>query len=277
MNVPDHAFQLSAVRRLSRKSNVRLRVIGKSRCGRRIICLEIGKYEKTPLIAAGFHGMEYLTVLCALRFAHEIASKKTANGLLIVPCVNPDGTEIALHGANSACRYKAFVRGTGDEKRWQANARGVDINHNFDADWKNVKQREIEAGIIRPAATRFGGFCPESEPETKALTKLCRRENISRVLALHSQGREIYWNFGKHTPKNCKSLAEKMSEVSGYKVASPEPLATGGGFKDWFIETFHRCGYTVEIGLGKNPLPISEFEAEYPLVRQILRVFSTDC
>ena len=276
MNIPDYAFQLSAARQLSRESNVRLRVIGESRCKRKIICLKIGKSAEMPLIAAGFHGMEYLTVLCALRFANEYAAKKPNQGLLIVPCVNPDGTEIALHGAKSACRYEKFVRNTGDEKRWQANARGVDINHNFDADWENVKRRETETGITRPAATRFGGFCPESEPETKALTKLCRRESISRVLALHSQGREIYWDFGKHTPKSCLSLAEKMSEISGYKVASPEPIAAGGGFKDWFIEKLHRCGFTVEIGKGKNPLPLRDFETEYPVVRKILRVFTAE-
>lgn len=277
MNIPDHTFQRAAVRRLSGLPNVRASVIGKSLCGRSIFCLQIGKGGETPLIAAGFHGTEYLTVLCALRFAKDYAASREGRGVLIVPCVNPDGTEIALHGAGSACRYKAFVRNTGDENRWQANARGVDINHNFDADWKCVRRREILAGITHPAATRFGGACPESEPETKALTGLCRRKPISRVLALHSQGREIYWDFGANTPKDCLTLAEKMSSVSGYKIASPEPLATGGGFKDWFIETFNRCGYTVEIGLGKNPLPPEDFETEYPLVKNILRVFTGQC
>ena len=149
----------------------------------------------------------------------------------------------------------------------------MDINHNFDADWENVKRRERETGIFNPEPTRFGGCCPESEPETRALTRLCRKNRFLRVLALHSQGREIYWNFGDCTPAECKSLAEKMASVSGYKVASPEPLAVGGGFKDWFIAAFHRCGYTVEMGLGKNPLPLSDFETEYPAVERVLSEF----
>ncbi len=95
----------------------------------------------------------------------------------------------------------------------------------------------------------------------------------SRVLALHSQGREIYWDFGQHTPRESLPLAQKMSVVSGYRVASPEPMATGGGFKDWFISRFHRCGFTVEMGLGQNPLPLRDFEAEYPLVKAILLTF----
>ncbi len=105
------------------------------------------------------------------------------------------------------------------------------------------------------------------------MTALCRQRNPSRVLALHSQGREIYWDFGQHTPRESLPLAQKMSVVSGYRVASPEPMATGGGFKDWFISRFHRCGFTVEMGLGQNPLPLRDFEAEYPLVKAILLTF----
>ena len=258
LSYPDHAFQRRVIGKLS--SKCRVLPIGKSVCGREITALQFGGEKCCPLIAAGFHGMEYLTVLAALRFAGELAPGKS---VCIVPCVNPDGTEIALHGT------------TEEERRRQANARGVDINHNFNADWENVKRRERAAGITCPGAARFGGNCPESEPETRALTRLCRERGFSRVLALHSQGREIYWDFGEHTPKECRALAEKMSEVSGYAVASPEPLATGGGFKDWFIQTFHRCGFTVEIGLGKNPLPLTDFEAEYPVVRRILNTFLT--
>lgn len=265
---PDYAFQKRAVRELSEKC--RVSQIGRSLCGRGIFALQFGRAENCPLIAAGFHGMEYLTVLAVLRFAAALSPREN---VCLVPCVNPDGTEIALHGARAACRYAPFVAKTGQQRRWQANARGVDINHNFNADWQNVKRREREAGIVCPSPTRFGGFSPESEPETRALTSLCRERRFSRVLALHSQGREIYWAFGEHTPKECKALADKMGEAGGYAVSAPEPLATGGGFKDWFIQTFHRCGFTVEMGLGKNPLPLTDFEGEYPAVRRILNTF----
>ena len=55
-------------------------------------------------------------------------------GLTIVPCVNPDGVEIAIHGSDAALKYKALVeKASKENKVWQANARGVDINHNFNA------------------------------------------------------------------------------------------------------------------------------------------------
>ena len=64
---PDEAFRLRAIDALSVKYCVR--EIGKSRCGRGIFALQSGSRADVPLIAAGFHGMEYLTVLAALRFA----------------------------------------------------------------------------------------------------------------------------------------------------------------------------------------------------------------
>lgn len=46
-------------------------------------------------------------------------------GLTIVPCVNPDGVEIAIHGSDAALKYKALVeKASKENKVWQANAKG---------------------------------------------------------------------------------------------------------------------------------------------------------
>ena len=155
-------------------------------------------------------------------------------------------------------------------KVWQANARGVDINHNFNAGWNELKNRELSMNIKAPSATRFGGNAPESEPETKALTNLCKRNNFDRAIAFHSQGREIYCSFGKHTPVMSFRLASVLSQASGYNISVPEDIATGGGFKDWFIEKFRRPALTIEMGKGKNPLPLSDFEPEYKIMLNML-------
>ena len=96
-------------------------------------------------------------------------------------------------------------------------------------------------------------------------------------LALHSQGEVIYWSYGKKHPLRSRKMAEIMATSSGYALDYPVPIATGGGFKDWFIAAFHRCGFTVEMGLGKNPLPLSDFEAEYPRVKNLLNIFAGLC
>ena len=263
---------------------LRVGVIGKSLCQRGIFSLSIGKSENPLLIAAAFHGQEWLTSLLALRFAELLLCSKTCGAplwgisaagitreVIIIPCVNPDGVEIALHGSDAALKYKPLVEDVAENTRkWQANARGVDINHNFNAGWCELKKREISRNIKSPAPTRFGGNCPESEPETRALTKFCRSVDFERALSLHSQGREIYCSFGKHTPVLSFRLASVFSQASGYNIAFPEDIATGGGFKDWFIDCFRRPALTVEMGMGENPLPLSDFESEYEILRKIL-------
>ncbi len=268
-----------------RYSFIKRSFAGKSVCGRCIDILHIGNTKHKVLYCGGFHGSEYLTVLALLKFCEDCAEALKSDrrvgkynvadflkirGLTIVPCVNPDGVEIALHGSDAAMKYKPLVEEVSDStNKWQANARGVDINHNFNAGWCELKQRELSRNIKSPAPTRFGGNCPESEPETKAITRLCRSTDFERAIALHSQGREIYCSFGEHTPVLSFRLASEFSQASGYNIAFPEEIATGGGFKDWFIEKFRRPALTIEMGLGENPLPLSDFASEYEILKNI--------
>ena len=129
---------------------------------------------------------------------------------------------------------------------------------------------ERENGIDGPSPRQFGGACAESEPETRALTALCRRAQFRHVLALHSQGEEIYWQYGERTPDTARMMANILAASSGYAVAEPTGLASHGGFKDWFIEEMGRPGFTIEMGRGKNPLPLDEFEPIYEKAREML-------
>ena len=48
--------------------------------------------------------------------------------------------------------------------------------------------------------------------------------------------------------------------MSGY-TAEDTPYAAGfAGYKDFFLQDFRRPGFTVEVGRGVNPLPLSQFE-----------------
>ena len=253
---------------------LRVRTAGRSLLGRPIYALEIGRSANPLLIAAGTHGQEWLTCLLALRFAEMLLRAQEENGplwlaesrsvtrsVLIVPCVNPDGTEIALRGPAAAGDNAALVASllTGSTDDWNANARGVDINHNFDANWEALRQLEIESGITGPAPRRYGGEAPESEPETQAMVALCNARLPRMLLALHSQGREIYWRYGDTLPPDSRVLAELFSAASGYRLSDNAGLASFGGFKDWFIAAFNKPGFTIEIGAGKNPLPLTDF------------------
>lgn len=265
-------------------------VLAKSLCDRDIHYLHIGSNYNPVLFAATFHGMEWLTGLLVLNFFEELCEKVQnnqtfygldvsrlldQNGLCIVPCVNPDGVEISLFGAETAGPYKNLVRSAanyGSTSDWQANARGVDINHNFNANWEHLHLMEIAAGITGPAPTRYGGPEPESEPETRAVVDLCRRIRFRHCVAFHSQGEEIYWNYGPRTPVRSRLIANIMAKFSGYLVSEPEGLAVGGGFKDWLIEKLGLPGFTIEIGKGQNPLPISDITPIYRTLEEMLTV-----
>ncbi len=261
--------------------------VGQSVLGREIMGLVLGSGREKILYAAAFHGQEWLTSLVLLRLVEDLCAALQGDGwiadidfhealagrsLLFVPQVNPDGVDIALHGSGSAGPRARLVRELGGNEpgRWQANARGVDINHNFDAGWRQLRQSEEAAGITGPSPRQYGGPEPESEPETRAMAGLCRRVAFRHVLALHSQGEEIYWRYGEGTPPRAQRMAEVMAASSGYTAADPEGLASHGGFKDWFIQETGRPGFTIELGRGANPLPASDLEPVYEKAQEML-------
>ena len=263
--------------------------IGHSVLGRQVWGLTLGTGDERVLMAAAFHGQEWLTSLVCLRLCEDICEALSADRPLdgwdirralsgrqavFVPQVNPDGVEIALYGSSAAGRYAETVRVAGGDVpgKWQANARGVDINHNFNAGWQKLQQAERKKGIVGPSARQWGGPAPESEPETQALTALVGRCRFAQVVALHTQGEEIYWQYGDRTPKDSRLRAQILAAASGYTVSAPTGLASHGGFKDWFIETTGRPGFTIELGRGTNPLPLTRFDGIYRKAREMLEI-----
>lgn len=266
---------------------IKKNIIGRSCAGRDITALKIGSAKEYTLFAAAFHGSERITSVVLLKFIENLCKAIDTNGdisgikarkaltdrgLILIPCVNPDGCEISLCGEIAfGDKNEVFKKQCNrDFSKWNANLRGVDINHNFNAGWEELHKKEMSEGIYCPGPTRFGGHKPESEPETIALTSLCKTVNIRQVIALHSQGEVIYWSYGENTPKRAKKMAEIMATSSGYALDTPIGIAVGGGFKDWFISEFNRPGFTVELGLGENPLPIENADKIYKQVEEML-------
>ena len=60
-----------------------------------------------------------------------------------------------------------------------------------------------------------------------------------------------------------EELANLFAEVSGYTVEDTPFESAFAGYKDWFIKVFRRPGYTIEVGEGINPLPLSQFGEIY--------------
>lgn len=262
--------------------------IGRSLCGRRILALRIGNARENMLFCASVHGNESITTPLSLRFCFDFCVAAAENkafcgipvrdalksrSLTVVPMVNPDGCEIVRCGAAAAGEYKSLVEALcgGNTNLWKANARGVDINHNFDADWCSLRKTEESRGIFGPAPGMFGGAYPGSEPETVALTCLCGTLRPCHVVALHTQGEVIYYGYGTPSEKETR-MAEILAMTSGYALDTPNELSGSGGFKDWFCKKYKKPGFTLECGLGKNPLPERMLPELYLKLRETLAV-----
>lgn len=277
-NPPDYEVLCQYILELKKCQSLKIFSIGRSVLGRNVYAIGIGKLCYGTLYVGGVHGLEWLTTLLLLKFAKEITERKDVlscletKGVIIVPCLNPDGVDIAINGTKNTKEYSDFVMriSGGDFSKWQANVNGVDLNHNFDAGYEKIKRLERKAGIVGPAPTRYGGEYAFSEPETKALSLICRLFEIQTAFAFHSQGEEIYYQYGENTPVRSRLMAELLSQTSGYKLVTQHGLASHGGFKDWFIEHLHRPAFTIEIGKGKNPLPIEDFPKIYEKLEDTL-------
>lgn len=271
----DYTMLLRDTEELSRLSGADIFTVGESCEGRTICCIRIGNGRRSLFINGAHHGLESLTsaiimkflrqCLCSVQagvkmYGYDVRTLCSHASLYAVPMVNPDGVEMAVHGPDFTNPFhRDVIRKSGIfdfTGIWQANVRGVDINHNYDADWQSIKSA--------PAPTRWGGEYPESEPETRAVTSLVRSIRCDMLIAFHSQGREIYYDFNGAAAPRSERIGEMLADASGYKLTVPEGLASFGGCKDWFIKEFGKEGYTVEIGQGKNPLQLEALDVVYP-------------
>ena len=231
--------------------------IGRTEMERDILCFSIGGGRARAVFAAAFHGLEYLTGEALLNFAKKYRHLHKYHdriGVYFIPLMNPDGVDIAINGMDpTEPMHRELIKHTGIidfTHTWQANAAGVDINHNFDALWQRTEKA--------PAPSKYGGAYPHSERETQALTKLLRIIQPELFIAFHSQGKEIYYDFNGLESKESERTAKKLARKCGYTIGRPTGTAAYGGAKDWYIQEYHKQAFTVELGDGKNPLPYSQ-------------------
>ena len=252
--------------------------------GRPIRTLVIGNGPRKVIYSAAHHANEWITIPVLLKFAEELAEAIQTGGqifgtdakaledaatIYLVPMVDPDGVDLVTGAIEPgtvqyeaartlADRYPAIPFPNG----WKANLLGVDLNLNYPAGWLQARDIKFTQGYTRPGPRDYVGRAPLDQRETRALAGYTRFIDPDLVLAYHSQGEVIYWQFGEEVP-GARELGERFAEISGYELADTPYEASFAGYKDWFIQEFRRPGYTVEVGMGDNPLPLSQFGKIY--------------
>lgn len=250
--------------------------------------------ETAVFVQAAIHGREYLTTQLVMKQLETYAKEYDTGmfhgrtyreifsevALVVVPMTNPDGVSVSQLGTESirSKELRALVEsfyerdGAGVTKeyfyrRYKANANGVDLNRNFAYGWEEY------GGPSVPAADRYKGTAPASEPETQVLIALTEREPVRAAVSYHATGSLLYWDFGQTGPlrERCLSLVEAVQKVTGYRIVYAESdKQDEAGYCEWAVGMMGIPEVTIEIGTVAAPLPVSEFADIWKRNREVL-------
>lgn len=274
---------------LQKNAGAALRVdeIGQTVDGNRLYDFRVGNpaAERHLLVFGGIHAREYITAQLVMRQLVQLLSDQSTNGsyeniavrellsnteIHFIPMANPDGigiSQLGLEGLRTeAVRETVRQIATKDGKaltesylrQWKSNANGVDLNRNFDALWQSYNDH-----LGHASADHYKGTAPECELESKALADLTRQFQFDATLSYHTQGEVIYWNFGQEGELKNMSLllANRVSELTGYRLDGNFQALDTAGYKDWAISKLGIPSLTIEAGHGGNPVDPAQMDA----------------
>ncbi|QZY53686.1 M14 family metallopeptidase [Crassaminicella profunda] len=252
--------------------------IGKSKYDREIWAVKVGHGEATIFLNGAHHAREWITCNLLMYTIDEYANAYEKNTFIdgydvhnlldkvsiwFVPMVNPDGVTLQQFGLSSfpkEIHEKLIDLNDGNKnfKRWKANANGIDLNRQYPADWENIKYNHS-----KPYYKNHKGQAPLVSKEAQALVDFTYEINPEITVSYHSSGRILYWHY-KTKPENLKrdkKIATSLSKITGYRLVNPTKNPSGGGYKDWFIQTLNRPSFTIEVYpfVGENNVPASKF------------------
>lgn len=263
----------------------RSELLTRSAFGRPVRTLVIGSGTRKVLYSAAHHANEWITTPLLLKFAEDFAQAIENGGqiagenaaelaaaatIYMVPMVDPDGVALVTGEIMPGQAQYAVAQGIAGgfpqipfPQGWKANLLGVDLNLNYPAGWLQARENKYALGFTRPAPRDFVGRAPLDQVETRTLAGYTEAIDPALVLAYHTQGKVIYWQFQDYFVPGARELGQRFAQLSGYALEETPFQSAFAGYKDWFIKFFRRPGYTIEVGEGENPLPLSQFDEIY--------------
>ncbi len=229
--------------------------------------------DKHLIVLSNLHAREYMTVqLCMKQIEYYLNYyNKTIGGVKVssvldevaihfMPSCNPDGTAIAQFGfdaiRNKRLRNNLYKMG-GLTYKWKSNARGVDLNQNWDIDF------EVHG---TKGSDWYSGKKPHSEAEVKAIIKMLDRVEtegeIVGFLSYHAMGEVIY---GMCAPEAGETMAKTVDDMysvaykqSKYVLCGSTSISCNQS-REYLMYKRGIPGITLEIGSSETPLDISQF------------------
>jgi len=172
-----YSEMLEAIERLAERG-ARVFKVGQSVRGEPLFAVHVGPEKpdartRTSVVLSGVHPNEWIGIETHLALLDTlVGSDLGGRSVISFPIVNPDG--VLKVEMNLRTGRRRFVR---------HNARGVDLNRNFDARWH-------ERGIVQRLMSFLysPGSRPESEPEVQSIAFHLAHRRVDRALSLHSFG-----------------------------------------------------------------------------------------
>ncbi len=264
---------------------IRTELLGRSAFGRPIRALVMGNGPRKVIYSASHHANEWITTYVLLKFAEELAQATETGGrvygvpaatvqnaatIYMVPMANPDGVDLVTGAIRPGSLEYEVAQRLGENypqipfpSGWKANLMGVDLNLQYPAGWLQARQIKFAQGYTRPGPRDYVGRAPLSQLESRALADYTRAIHPDMVLAYHTQGEVIYWQFKDIFVPEARKYGDEFARISGYALEDTPYESAWAGYKDWFIQEFRLPGYTIEVGLGENPLPLDQFAEIY--------------
>jgi hypothetical protein len=224
-------------------------VIGQSVQARPIEVYRFGAGKHERLIVAGIHGgSEANTIALAdklIQYLQKNPERIPADvTLYILRSLNPDGEALS------------------DKPEARFNAHGVDLNRNFDQNWKSSWKGNDCVSTDPKAA----GSAPASEPETQAFMKFLLGRKIEALIDYHSARLGIFPAGQPAAPASVK-LAEAIAAVSPY--AYP-PVKTNCEFTGTLVDWAISQGTQAAVDLELNSPDAPEFENNLKILDLLL-------
>lgn len=252
-----YADMLSTMERLAARG-AQLVQVGLSVQGRPLFALHLGKYPasadtRTTVILSGVHPNEWIGIETHFALLEHLAGVDLGNRSIVsFPVVNPDG--VFRVETNLRAGRRRFVR---------HNARGVDLNRNFDARWGH---RGLLQSLLPWVFRR--GTRAASEPEVEAIAFALSKRRIDRALSLHSFGGAVLYPSAAswwpvHDSAEHRVWARRIAKAADKRAYRAAPCSwwawgsTAGGLElDWFHDRHGAISLLVECsrgGLGLRP------------------------
>lgn len=242
-------------------------VIGETPYHRNIYAIEIGEGKPSVVISASHHAREWITTKVTMKmissYCYAYQHRQSISGypvrtilnqsaIWFVPMVNPDGVTLQQYGPDKFPfdTHALLIRwnqGRRDFAEWKANAKGIDLNLQYDGGWHWISHT-----ARGPSSQGYKGEKPYQAEEVVALVNFLEWVHPMYEVSYHTSGNVI---FSSPPPDKRYLISKDLADLTGYRVIAIK--GSYGGLTDWWNDSPDQVGVTIEMGPFSGERPVS--------------------